>query len=296
MPSRPLTLAIVVFWLATVGWFFARDVWPHWRPGDPPPYTIELADEALRQMVPVRWTFLRNGTKLGTIRTNLNYNESDDTFELSAFSKELKLAGLGFVEIQAEDYNDLIRVTRDGELRAMTTDVKLVVSGLGPEFVGHAHIEARMRRGRLERQFRLEAPILGTFAPELEPAPPIRGSVLNPTHPINRINGLRPGQHWRQPLNDPRSEIIKLALGRLMNGGPAGSLPETAPVALAAEVLPQPQDLEWEGVAHPCLVIEYRGDLQGDEITARTWVRQSDGLVLRQEVEAHGEKLVLQRE
>jgi hypothetical protein len=296
MPSRTLTLAIVAFWLATVGWFVARDVWPHWRPGEPPPIVIELADEALRQMVPIRWTFLRNWTKVGTIRTSLDYHESDDTFELNAFSQELTLAGVGPVELLARDYDDRIRVTREGELRGMTTDVKLVLKGVGSELSGRARIEAVLRNGWLERRFRLEAGLLGKFEPELEPAEPFRGSVLNPMHPIPRITGLRPGRHWRQPLTDPRSEIVKAALSRWFGNGPAAPAPDAAPAVLLAQVLPEPQTLEWDMLTHSCLIIEYRGDLQGDEFTARTWVRRSDGSVLRQEVEAHGEKLVLQRE
>src|SRR5262245_52600598 len=106
MPSRPLVLAIAAFWLLTVGWFVARDVWPHWRPNEPPRFTIELADEALRQMAPVRWTFLRNGTKVGTIRTSLRYHDPDDTFELTAESGQLTLASVKLMELQARRYED----------------------------------------------------------------------------------------------------------------------------------------------------------------------------------------------
>jgi hypothetical protein len=73
-------------------------------------------------------------------------------------------------------------------------------------------------------------------------------------------------------------------------------LPDAAPIALDARVLPDPQVMEWDGADHLCHVIEYRGDVRGDEFVARTWVRQTDGAVLRQQADAHGDTLVLQRE
>ena len=61
MPSRLFILVIVSFWLATTGWFVAREVAPRWRSGDAPPYAIELADEALKSPVPIKWRLVWNG-------------------------------------------------------------------------------------------------------------------------------------------------------------------------------------------------------------------------------------------
>ena len=38
MPPRSLTVAIVAFWLATAGWFFARDLYPRYFASDRPPF------------------------------------------------------------------------------------------------------------------------------------------------------------------------------------------------------------------------------------------------------------------
>jgi len=51
--------------------------------------------------------------------------------------------------------------------------------------------------------------------------------------------------------------------------------------------------LFWDGQDVPCLVIKYTGD--GD-VNARTWVRESDGLVLRQEARQGGDLLSLERD
>jgi hypothetical protein len=42
----------------------------------------------------------------------------------------------------------------------------------------------------------------------------------------------------------------------------------------------------------PCRIIEY----SGDEASGRTWVRESDGLVLQQEITIDGKNLILERE
>src|SRR5205814_3102506 len=45
MPHRSIVAAIVLAWLFANGWLFYREVWPHWRSGDPPPYAIDLTEE-----------------------------------------------------------------------------------------------------------------------------------------------------------------------------------------------------------------------------------------------------------
>ncbi|HEY1378859.1 MAG TPA: hypothetical protein VGF55_18810 [Gemmataceae bacterium] len=292
MPSRPVTLAIVAFWLLTAGWFVARDVLPHWRTGDPPPFTIEFADEALKNVFQ-RWTALRNGEKIGTIKTGQAYQESDDTFELSAAATQdgLRLAAFGPVTITAREFHDRVRINRDGELRAVATDATLALNGAGPEMVGRFRLSAAVRGGRLERHALFEVPGLVKSEPVLEPTDPPRGRVLNPMHPVPRITGLRPGQEWRQPLIDPRSDLLRAALTQLA-GGRLPGLPDP-PTELAARVLPEPEVVSWNSEQHVCYVIEYRG---GEDYVAHTWVRVSDGAVMRQEADAHGETLVLQRE
>jgi hypothetical protein len=297
MPSRPLLLAIVAFWLATAVWFFDRDVWPYIRPDAAPPYTIELADEASRQSVPVRWVLSRNDEDIGIVKTHIQYSERDDTFELTAESSELVLLGTAVLAVKALKLKDQVRVNRDGELRATSFEVTLEARLLGAAPIqGQVTIAAQARNDRLERRCRVELPGLGTFEPALEPVPLTSGSVLNPLHPVPRITGLRPGQHWRQPLVDPRGDILRALLKNLPGGEQASALASQKPQSLYAEVRAAPEPLRWEGGEHLCLVVEYRGDLRGEEFRARTWVRVADGNVLRQEFEAFGEVLVLKRE
>ncbi len=293
MPSRPVTIAIVLFWLFTAGWFIVRDVGPFGRTGDPPPFTIELSDEAQPTPVPIHWTCTLNSRSIGKIRTTLAYEPKDDTFELRAKSAEISFLELDLpldkhVGVLVKDYDDRVRVNRDGELRGMRTAATLMIKGIGPELAGTVELSAQVRNGRLEQSLVLKAPGVGRYAPELESIDPPRGNMLNPMHPVPRVTGLRPGQTWRQPVFDPRYDILRAAVAQLPVKVP---LPEP-PAALAARVLSEPQVVEWNG-RHPCLVIEYRGD---DDYVAHTWVRVSDGAVLRQEAGTQGEIMVLQRE
>ena len=61
---------------------------------------------------------------------------------------------------------------------------------------------------------------------------------------------------------------------------------------LQVQVLPETQSLSWKGREVACLVIDY----QGENLTARTWVRENDGMVLRQEVSFWGDPVVMVRD
>jgi hypothetical protein len=296
MPSRQISLAILAFWLATVGWFIVRDGVPFLRLSEPPPYSIAMADETLDLSTSTRWTCTLNGTRIGTVGTALAYRSADDTIELQAHCAkmtflDLRLPVLGHITVSARNFEDKVRVTRVGELREMRTAVTVAVNGPNSSLEAQILLTAQVRGGRLERRAYVDVPGLGFYTPDVAPTDPPRGSMLNPMHPALIINGLKSGQTWRQPLTDPRTDILRAALAQWLPGK-SPLLPEP-PSTLSARVLPQPQSLEFKGAVHRCFVIEYR---DGEDYIARTWVRMTDGAVLRQEASAHGEKLVLQRQ
>src|SRR4051794_28870959 len=119
MPSRLTTLAILIFWLATSAWFFMRDVWPYVTAESPPPFAIDLADEALRQVIHERWVLTRNGDRVATITSSLKYFEPDDTFQLTCqLVGESEIASIGENKLIARWYEDRYIVNRAGELLA----------------------------------------------------------------------------------------------------------------------------------------------------------------------------------
>ena len=96
-------------------------------------------------------------------------------------------------------------------------------------------------------------------------------------------------KRWRMPLVDPLSDALAVAARDMLKGVIALEAPGER--YLDAEVLAEPQTLVWNDRDVPCLVIEFKGE----DLTARTWVRASDGLVLCQEARGHGDHLVLHR-
>ncbi|HLQ43295.1 MAG TPA: hypothetical protein VK137_01090, partial [Planctomycetaceae bacterium] len=66
----------------------------------------------------------------------------------------------------------------------------------------------------------------------------------------------------------------------------------TGPKTLAAEVLTETTKIRWNNVDQECQIIECRGENE----TFRTYVRKSDGQVLRQESQAPGGRFVIQRQ
>jgi hypothetical protein len=299
MPSRTITLLIVAGWLATAGWFVEREIAPLFRTGEPPPFVIELADEAMRHEIPTRWVVMHDGRKAGSVRTSVLYDDRDDTFAFQSEISELEMLDLGWVRAEVINYKSRYRVTRAGELRGIDTDGELAVhvDRVKNAIKLRATLGAVVRAGWIERSCRIELPDGQVLEPRLDSVPLVRGSVLNPLHPVPRITGLRPGREWTMPLIDPLADAAKAgfeaALAQLV--GRAVVLPladASAPRTLHATVLSEPQEREWDGVKSSCWVIEFRGD----DFTARTWVRRHDGLVMRQEARGAGEAWVLERE
>src|SRR5439155_25849236 len=116
-----------------------------------------------------------------------------------------------------------------------------------------------VKAGRIERTCEIESPF-GQFKPTLEPVAYRRGSVLNPLHPVNRVTGVKAGQHWRVPLVDPFGDALKATVAQMAGGKSPGATAEPVARFLDAEVLAQPQNLEWEEGVQTFLVIEYTAE------------------------------------
>lgn len=286
MPSRFLTAAIIVFWLATTGWLFYRDLEPRLWPGGPPPYTIDLTDEA-QSNISTQWTIYRDEKNQGYCRTYVHH-DADDTFELHG---EFKL-WYGNRDTRLADLHirSMYRVTREGELRALSASLAATF----PETLKLAHlkvegrIDGKVRGGFFAPSVKVSQPIV--FEQDLKPVQVTHGgSVLNPLQPLHRLPGLRKGQRWQVPLIDPLSDLANKYLKEVTGGSPLTQLR-----ILRARVLPEAQVLRWGPRQEPipCLVIEY----QGDDTSARTWVREADGMVLRQEMTQGNEHIIMIRD
>jgi hypothetical protein len=275
MPGRIFIAGIIVFWLATTGWLFYRDLLPRLAPGEPPPFTIDLADEVSEQKI--FWTLYQNGSKKGHVQTWVKYNRAENSYEINAVLKLWQKPHQEGSPQQALESS--YAITPDGNLRGMAA--KFTIRNEQGEIIVEGDLAGRVENRRFFPRLEITSPVHWKL--DLQPVPVShRGSVFNPHQPVNRIVGLAPGQRWHMPSVTPLHESFNIWPGKT---------PEFRFVA--AHVLPEVQLLD-RGFRKKdsCLVIEYTGD----NIEARIWVRENDGLVLRQEVNLYGDTLVLQRE
>lgn len=295
MPARSFVLTIILFWVATTAWLFYRDLWPRLRPGQPPPYTIDLSDEAQLSGPPITWKVFRGQQKIGEVQTWYHYHEPDDTFELHSKAVRLDWGLIGPFRVKFPELSSMYRVTLSGRLREIVADVKISVGLMKALGVSaRAHVGGQVKEGRFIPYGSLEWNG-STIDLPLEPVDvPAQVSVLNPLHPIDRVKGLQKGWQWQMqllnPLNDSLMALLKKDPGaEFLLQGHAGVQ------MLRAEVLPDTKFLLWKGRRVPCLVIEYHSD----DLTARTWVRddnQDKGRVLRQDASLWGDNVIMMRD
>jgi hypothetical protein len=267
MPSRFLVVVILAFWLAVLGWFACWDVWPRLHPGEQP-YTIDLSREVTPEDGPLKWTVYRNGIKVGGANTWVLYHRKDDTYSVHAkyFFHDFKVS-LGPLEGEITGLDSTYRVTQDGKLREVHVEGSGNLHGLIEQI--QLRVDGTVENGRFASHWKVTAPLMKQeFSPDpIELAS--NHSMLSPMQPWNRLYDVQENRTWRLVLFDPLADSLQalLPLGRV-------ELKE-----LDAGVLQGTDDLPWQGHTETCLKIEYRGK----DLLAYTWIRKSDGLVLRQE-------------
>jgi hypothetical protein len=299
MPSRPAVVGILLFWLATAGYVFHRDIYPRLFADAPPPLLIDLADEAT-QLAPTFWTVSRGSERVGRLGTRMRYDADTDRFRFVSTYTDLKLSfgGRVGVGVRIPSLEITVIVTRAGELRGqnLTGSLSATVAGV-PLGSAKADVAGRVADGLLVGGGRITSP-LGDFEQAFDPTPVPAGQVLNPLLPVNRLQDVRPGRRWVvrevNPLADAVAAVVQqvgkktnseVALGLLSQVGPR---PE-----LVGEVLADPEDVpRKDGPDISCWVIVYRGE----QVAARTWVSRADGRVLRQEARMGDEVVRFDRE
>jgi hypothetical protein len=289
MPSRRSIALILGFWLITTGYVVYQDVRPRLFASDPPQLAIELADEAT-QTVPIRWTIYRGDKKIGRMTSQIQHIDADDTFWFHNHYIELELDAHS-VSCKIPNLTSSNRLTRGGDLREQKLVGKVEVYLKGLKLAeAQASIRGTVTGEQLVADCDIESP-LGNFKQKLDPVPVRTGQPLNPLQPVNRLTHLQPGQSWPVEMSSPLDEAIA-AVCRQKLGAYGVKLPESKPQQVFARVPHETGTLMWQEKQQTCWWIEYRQD----EPIARTWVRVSDGKVLKQEAFRGGENLSIVRE
>ncbi len=300
------------------GWLFVRDYWPHLQPGQPPPFRIDLADEA-QNNIPVRWSIFKDGEGRGYARTWVNFRNRDDVYKghvPKAGEWEFELGGEFKLWRTTNRYGqpdflvrNKYRVTREGELREFESTVSInrktkILAPVGQdpdspqedsensEEIQLIEVSGEVRDGFCYPRIVVSPdvkkwmpfvafvePIVAFLERPMEPVPmPKRAAILNPLEPVNKLAKVRKGQRWRIPMVDPMSVWQNSSRVQYLD----------------AEVLRETEWIKWGTHKQPvpCLVIKYHGD----DLTGYTWVQEEDGLVVGQEITQHGDNLRLMRD
>ncbi|MCE9565568.1 MAG: hypothetical protein K8U57_26395 [Planctomycetes bacterium] len=290
MPTRRSIALILAFWVSVTSYVLYRDVVPVMFASGPPPIAIDLADEAA-QNIPIRWTLTWNGKPAGKLTTQMRYIDSDDTFRFTNDYRGFRYEANG-VAVVIPDLRNVTRISRAGDLREQSGDGKMEVY-LGDLRIGEAtaSVVGKVIDGQLIATCEVKS-AFGNMTKTLDPVPVPSGLPLNPLQPVNRIAHLAPGREWIVHENNPLDDALA-TLARQKAAEFGLQLPETKTGPLRAQVLGSEQTLGWHTHEVSCWVIEYRRD---GELVAKTWVRVTDGKVLKQEAFKKGENLSIVRD
>jgi hypothetical protein len=289
MPPRWVSAAIIVGWIAAAAWLFRLEIWPSLEPGAPPPVAIDLLDEAQATKAPIRWRVMQNGRYTLNAQTSVEHRAIEDDFTLHAEFKE-RPGSEGTQKIRIHSMTSAYRVTRKGHL--LDLEIKMAFDSPAFHIPCDLRIWGEVRNGEFLPHYEILSPIQKTIKLRAV-AVSSQGSVVLPLHPLNRLNGVRAGQKWRVPVFDPVSDSLAVSnpLTALTDG-------DAEVHFLRAVVRPQTETLPWQGGDTPCLVIDYQEEGQhgDDKMTAETWVRAADGLVLKQVAVLSGTRWEMIRE
>ena len=279
MPPRLITGAILAFWLVMTGWLIEREVVPMMLADVSPSFQPDLTDEIGSPVI--AWTVLKDGKRLGSANSRVQAND-DRSVEFQS-SYQFNQFTMGLVEIQQIDQR--YKISEEGKLLTLSA-----------KFVGKSPAAALLL-GKPDFTLDLKGEVVkDELLPRLflnneEKTPDIgkikfvqKGNFVNPMHLLNRLRGLHEGKTWTIALPDLQSGTNNQFMGDLIKqaGGPS---------VLIAEVTTD--SLVWDHKEVACYKIEYHEP--GKEVTVRTWVRKTDGLVLQQDTSQFGFDLVLQR-
>lgn len=277
MPPRWLCVGILLFWLTVTGRLFWRELLPRLQPGQPPPYTIDLHEEAHTSIrARIHWRIYHQGKEALSASTRVDHPERD-VFELIAeYRGPKRIDRFSLPPLSLRSLTSVYRVNGAGDLLGM----RVAFEGrpeLGEQWKELLNVDFRaviqgdVQNGKLAPRLELEIPGGKPITRQsIAIDAPRGGAVLLPLHPVNRLRGLSPGQRWTMTAYDPMDASLGAMLGT-----------QTEPRLLRARVRDEEEMFSFgRRRDRACLVVDY----EGDDFTAITRVDRDTGLVLCQEV------------
>ena len=272
MPPRLISVMIVALFVVVNTSLFYAEILPRIRPGQPPSFYVDLADEAGNLRPVVNWKVVVRGEEFLKLRTGINLVDGqEDEFWLWAEYTQPNNTGVK----PSRDFLNLklmrneFRIHRDGDMLGLQAKVQ-IESIRGVDFPLTLEISGNVSNGFLSPEVKVDSS-LGERNFKLEGMEvPVSGAVFQPFLPVHRILGLYPGRTWKQPFFDPLSMAFS---ARPTQGGL-----DQGTGSVIATVHNQPVDVMWGGKKIPCLVIDYNGS----DLESTVWVGAQNGMVIRQ--------------
>lgn len=188
MFRRSSGLIIIPFWLGSMGWLFAHEIWPGLTAQDPPVVVASdfLSKEGNRIQRGVYDSFGRIGTIWSQYAVAEKTVRRDDLVWINV---DRLAGGLGPVRL---DIDSIYRP--DGQLDEFTVKMEL------------ADREAKLHGERFHSDFSFtleSGPLFKTFKLPLSQA----GMISEGFSPFNQLAGLKVGQRWRMQVFNPLSAL-----------------------------------------------------------------------------------------
>jgi hypothetical protein len=273
MPSRLMSLLILIYWSIAAFCLLKWDVLPELTMGYPPDLRgIAFASDSNR---PVRWSIQvvddprADNRRTRTVGEAVTKSErlSDGWYEMTSrveFDAGDLLRGtmLAMRESLRVQVKSRYQIDPTGNLQNF--EVRVASENLDDELV---HVSGRLREGRMEITSRGPVPILNTKRPlsvKYEP----RSVVSDVLGPLDRLPGLHVGQRWEMQVVNPFTGQV-----------------DPAKVEVTRRTV-----IHWAG--NP--VSTYEVEQKISSLSMHTWVR-TDGVILRQEVPFLFARLILER-
>lgn len=271
MPSRWACVALLMFWaIATVG-LIRRDVLPDLLIGPPPDLrSVASADPSA---MPTKWSILvADDTSLQSLRSvgqaiTETVREPDGRLRLES---KVKLDTGGLFRGTPFAFRDELRIDVDNscliDASGNLVSFRAVVRADGAD-EPLLTIDGSYKDRAIEVKARSPIPLLNLS--KSFPYEP-KTMIQNALGPIDRLPGLAVGQRWEERVVSPLTGKIDV---------------------VKAEVVRR-SEIFWDKSMTAAYEVMHKIP---PALSARTWVRKSDGLVLRQEVPFPVVKLLIER-
>jgi hypothetical protein len=282
MYNRWFNMAVVLLWLATMGWLVKSKVLPPLLVGEPPSY--ETIVDARRSELPVGWRLAMDGRPVGwaltttTVQPNgmveIGSHVHFDELPLDQLAPGWLRTSLGWLKKpslrQGMDARSVLfldplgRLTRFESTVGIDT-VKDLISLKGELLGNQALVSIRS----------------GEFVYRSEVRLPSGALLSDALQPQSRLPGLRHGQTWTVPVYSPLR-------------------PPNAPMEILHAEVEGYDVVPWEGRMERVWLVVYKNDpgaglsSSRQDSRGRLWVRR-DGIVVRQEVTVLGTRLTFSR-